>query len=234
MTIGTDPEFFVRTKDGKYINAEKMFPGTKEDPYIIESGAGILTDNVAVEFASPVAENGKDLVHKLKHTFHELFRMLPEDMVLDTSPSAIFDEDQLQTEQAQLFGCSPSYDAWELKVNDQPNAENTNMRSIGGHIHVGHKEGDNNDFLLDPYGKIDMVRVMDGIHGIISVVLDSSKEALERKKQARKKKLERIANIRAEKKRRREELLKRKEELRKIKQEKKKQRQKAKKWFWPF
>ena len=182
MTIGTDPEFFVRTKDGKYINAEKMFPGTKEDPYIIESGAGILTDNVAVEFASPVAENGKDLVHKLKHTFHELFRMLPEDMVLDTSPSAIFDEDQLQTEQAQLFGCSPSYDAWELKVNDQPNAENTNMRSIGGHIHVGHKEGDNNDFLLDPYGKIDMVRVMDGIHGIISVVLDSSKEALERKK----------------------------------------------------
>jgi len=180
-TIGTDPEFFLKKGD-KYVNAEHHFPGTKHAPHLMESGAGLQTDNVAVEFASPVANGGEDLVDKLKATFNELFKMLPPEHVLDTTPSAIFEDEELQTEQAQLFGCSPSFDAWELKMNEPPQADNTNMRSIGGHIHVGHEKGDGNDFLLDPYGKVDLVKTMDTLHGIISVVLDSSEKAVERRK----------------------------------------------------
>ena len=182
-TIGTDPEFFVKEKDsGKYINAETLFPGTKYDPHPMKSGAGLQTDNVAVEFASPVANSGADLVDKLRSTFGELFAMLPENTTLDTTPSAIFDADQLQTEQSQLFGCSASFDAWKCRENDAPNATNTNMRSIGGHVHVGTCEGDGNDFLLDPFGKLDVVKMMDALHGIISVCLDNSKESVERRK----------------------------------------------------
>ena len=182
MTIGTDPEFFVKKVDGKFVNAEHYFPGTKAEPHMMACGAGLQTDNVAVEFASPVAENGEDLVDKLKATFKELFKIMPEDLVLDLTPSVEFPEEELQTEQAQLFGCSPSYDAWELTINEQPNAENTRMRSIGGHIHVGHSEGDGNDFLLEPFGKIAVVKTMDAVHGIISVMLDNSEAAVERRK----------------------------------------------------
>jgi hypothetical protein len=183
MSIGTDPEFFLKnSKTGKYVNAEHFFPGDKENPHPMDSGAGLQTDNVAVEFASPVAKDGKDLVDKLKATFNELFKMLPAEHVLDTTPSVLFDESELQTEQSQLFGCSASYDAWKLQINEAPDASNTNMRSIGGHIHVGFTEGDGNEFLDDAYGKIDMVKTMDALHGIVSVVLDYGKEAVERRK----------------------------------------------------
>ena len=76
MSIGTDPELFIRNKKtGKFINAETMFPGTKEKPYIMKSKAGLQTDNVAVEFASDVATDGEDLVNKLRDTFNELFKI---------------------------------------------------------------------------------------------------------------------------------------------------------------
>ena len=159
-SIGTDPEFFIRNKEtGAFINAETYFPGTKEAPHLMQSGAGLQTDNVAVEFASPVGADGKDLVAKLEATFKELFLILPPDKMLDLSPAVLFPEAELQTEQAQLFGCSPSYCAWELCENERPNATFTNLRSIGAHIHIGHVEGDGNDFLLDIYGKINVVKM---------------------------------------------------------------------------
>ncbi len=180
-TIGTDPEFFIKNKEGDYVNAETMFPGTKEDPYILNSGAGLQTDNVAVEFASPVGNDGEDLVNKLRDTFNELFEMIPKDMVLDFAPSAVFDEKELQTIQSKVFGCSASYCAWELKENEQPCATNSNLRSTGAHIHIGQVEGDGNDFLHDPYGKVNVVRMCDAFHGIISIVLDTSKESIKRR-----------------------------------------------------
>ncbi|MBV5347489.1 hypothetical protein JZU46_04650 [bacterium] len=179
-SIGTDPEFFIK-KGGEYISAEPHFPGTKDEPFIMKTGAGLQTDNVAVEFASPVGKDGKDFVDKLQATFHELFAMLPEDMTIDMAASAEFAEDQLQTPQAQAFGCSPSYDAWRLCENEQPNATRSNLRSTGAHIHIGVCEGDGNDFLHDPYGKVNVVKMCDAFHGIISVTLDTDVRSVKRR-----------------------------------------------------
>jgi hypothetical protein len=180
-TIGTDPEFFIKDSKGKYVNAEKMFPGTKEAPHKMKSGAGLQTDNVAVEFASPVAKNGEDFVKKLRNTFNELFKMIPEDHVVDFAASALFPEEELQTPQAQLFGCSASYCAWALKENDQPCATQSNLRSTGAHIHIGKVKDDGNDFLYDPYGKVNTVRMCDALHGIISVLLDTNEASIRRR-----------------------------------------------------
>lgn len=180
-TIGTDPEFFVK-KGNKYVNAETHFPGTKEDPFIMKTGAGLQTDNVAVEFASPVGNDAEDFITKLRATFNELHTMIPKDLTLDMAASAEFDEDQLNTAQAQAFGCSPSYDAWALCENEQPNAERSNLRSTGAHIHIGKSEGDGNDFLHDPYGKVNVVRMCDAFHGIISIALDTDERSVRRRK----------------------------------------------------
>lgn len=180
-TIGTDPEFFVK-KGEKYINAETYFPGSKEEPFLMKTGAGLQTDNVAVEFASPVGVTAEDFINKLRDTFNELHSMLPKDLTIDMAASAEFDEDQLNTPQAQAFGCSPSFDAWRLCENEQPNAERSNLRSTGAHIHIGSTGEDGNDFLHDPYGKVYTVRMCDAFHGIISVVLDTDERSISRRK----------------------------------------------------
>ena len=43
----------------------------------------------------------------------------------------IVDEDQLQSPEAKLFGCSVDYNAYTEEPNPKPNGECTNLRSAG-------------------------------------------------------------------------------------------------------
>jgi len=182
FTIGTDPEFFLRRKDGKFISAIPHISGTKEAPKPLASGGSIQHDNVAVEFATVPATDGKDFVNKIKATFRDVKKEIPAGCTLEAIPSANFELDELDHEEAQRFGCDPDFDAWEIKENEAPKCEDATLRTCGGHVHVGKADGDGNDFLVDPYGKIAVVRVMDVIHGVISVILDNSKAAIVRRK----------------------------------------------------
>ncbi len=182
-TIGTDPEFFLRRKDsGKLISAIPHIKGTKEAPEELPCGAKLQHDNVAVEFATVPAANAEDLVKKIQETFRDVLVKIPTGHELEVKPSANFDSDQLKNEEAQRFGCDPDYDAWVPMENEPPTPPNSNFRSCGGHIHVGKVEGDGNDFLTDDWGKIRLVKAMDCLHGVISVLLDNSKEAIDRRK----------------------------------------------------
>ena len=182
-TIGCDPEFFLKEKTtSKVIAAIGIIPGTKNEPHQMDSGAGLQVDNVAVEFASKPAANGDELIAHLRETFREMIKdYIPENHTLFLSPSAVLDDDQLTDPDALRFGCSPSYDAWDLIENPQPHADNPNLRSTGAHIHLGAVDGDGNDFLLDPMGKVFTVRALDCTLGIVDVLMDSSKEAIARR-----------------------------------------------------
>ncbi len=181
-TIGSDPEFFLRNKkDNKLISAVGILNGTKNNPQILESGGGLHYDNVALEFSTKPQKNGNAFVDHLIKVFKDVHGVLPEDLEIMHTPAADFDDDQLQTDEAKAFGCSPDYDAWSISVNEPPVAKNMSMRSCGGHIHVGFVKGSGNNFLLDPFGKIRTVKAMDLFHGIISVVLDNSEDAIRRR-----------------------------------------------------
>jgi hypothetical protein len=182
-TIGTDPEFFMqRKKDGKLISAVPYINGTKDAPEPLENGGNVQFDNVAIEFATDPAESGEDLVLKIRNAFTDIMKKLPEGHSLVVEPSANFDPDQLETDEAQQFGCDPDFCAWGIKVNDAPFCSDLSLRTCGGHIHVGKNKDDGNDFLCDPMGKITVVRIMDVFHGIISVILDRSEKAITRRK----------------------------------------------------
>jgi len=181
-TIGCDPEFFlVDRKSGKLLSSVGKIPGTKEEPHILKCGAGLQHDNVAVEFSSPVAEDGGDFVNKLRKCFEDLKENLPANTDITAIPSASFDQSELQTKEAKEFGCSPDYDAWKLVVNTFVPPEDETFRSCGGHVHVGHVEGDGNEFLQDPYGKVETVRAMDAVLGVTAAVLDNSLAAVSRR-----------------------------------------------------
>jgi len=184
FSIGTDPEFFLRDKEsGRLVSAIPYVKGTKNAPVSLPSGAQVQHDNVALEFATLPAKDGEDFVQKIRRAFMDIAKILPEHLELDVNPAATFEKDQLDHPEAKAFGCSPDYDAWELQVNEPPEADETDgFRSCGGHIHVGFVEGDGNDFLDDLVGKVQTVRMMDMFHGIVSTILDNSEEAVARRR----------------------------------------------------
>lgn len=190
IMMGTDPEFFMRRlKDSKLISAVPFIAGGKHDPIKLEkSGGSLQHDNVAVEFSTVPADSPKHFVDILKATLQETITKLPPGHELFAGASAIFEDNQLNTPEACEFGCTPDYCAWEVKENESPTHPNPAFRSCGGHIHIGclDMEGklthEDTKFLLEFDGKISMIKGMDLFLGIVSTVLDSSPEAIERKK----------------------------------------------------
>lgn len=179
FTIGCDPEFFLRQrKSGKMICAIPFIKGTKYKPEMLPSGSGnIQRDNVAVEFATNPASGPKDFVEKIQQTLADVRNKVPKDCELLAEPSAHFAQDQLKHPDSQVFGCDPDFNAWTVTENGAPHLEDLTFRSCGAHIHIGHQEGDGNEFLLSFDGKIQTIRTMDAVHGIIATILDSSESA---------------------------------------------------------
>jgi hypothetical protein len=183
FTIGTDPEFFMIEKgSGKFKSSIPFIKGTKESPEIMECGAGLHRDNVALEIASVPAADELGFVSGIRTAFANMMKRLPKGHDVTTDPSASFDKDQLNHPEALEFGCDEDYDAWSVAVNQKQSCSDETFRSCGGHVHLGYVKGSGNDFLLDPYGKIDVVRTMDAILGTVSVILDNSEGAIKRRR----------------------------------------------------
>ena len=182
FTIGCDPEFFVKERvTGKLISAIPFIKGTKRKPELLPKGGNIQRDNVALEIATDPAETIDQFVMHISRTLEEAVKKLPVGCEIVATPSARFDEDQLTHPEALMFGCNPDYDAWKRCENTTPYSSDHTFRSCGAHIHVGTTGKDENAFLLDFEKKLEMVKVMDCLHGIISTILDNSKESVDRR-----------------------------------------------------
>lgn len=180
-TIGCDPEYFLR-KAGQYISGIPFCEGTKEEPLPLPNGGFVMRDNVAVEFGIPPAKTVTQWVENINKTLEDMKDYLPDDLELVAVPSAHFPRKELQHEEAKEFGCDPDFNAWSGDENKPPDGCATStFRSCGGHIHVGFVKGSGNDFLLDKYGKLRVIRTMDCFHGMLSTVLDNSPEASARR-----------------------------------------------------
>lgn len=184
-TIGTDPEFFLK-KRKKYMSAIPHIAGSKHEPVELPSGGTIQRDNVAVEFATVPASNGKDFVEKVRNCLRDTLGIIPEDHELVVEPSANFDEDQLDHPEAQEFGCEPDFNAYTVSVNEKPWCGDSGFRSCGAHIHVGCLNTKGKiikglEFLQEFEGKLNAVKAMDLFHGTISTRLDNSEAAVKRR-----------------------------------------------------
>lgn len=164
--IGCDPELFLKSKyTGAYKSAVGLIGGSKEAPLPIDNdGSAILEDNVAVEFNTKPANSYEEFragIHKvLDHLREKLtgFEFSQESAVS-------FPKEELMTPQAQEFGCMPDFDAWRKCENDKPKADDPNLRSCGGHIHVGST--------IAKRKPIEVIRAMDLFLGVRSVILDT-------------------------------------------------------------
>ena len=146
FTVGADPELFIiNTKTNKVISSVGLIPGLKGDPYTddMPEGFGLETDNILAEFNIPPCRTITEWIHNIeymKEYIRSFVKRINPDYDIKCSAYEEVDEDQLQSEQAQEFGCDPDYNVYTMKVNPKPVAKNKNGRSAGFHIHFGYHE----------------------------------------------------------------------------------------------
>lgn len=166
-SIGCDPEVFLIDNVGKFISSIGKIGGSKKQPQPIGNGCAIQEDNVAVEFNTPPCRTADEFVEHIQHNLNYLTEKAASmNLKLSITPSAVFDDSELQTRAAKEFGCEPDYNAWDYgAVNPKPRAANPNLRSAGGHVHVGLPD--------NGIDKLAVVQAMDLFVGIPLMKYDS-------------------------------------------------------------
>lgn len=171
ITIGCDPELFLE-KNNKIISAVGLIGGSKHDPKpISEKGHAIQEDNVLIEFCIPPSKTVEDFTDNINFVKNYL-EVITAGMGcnLNYSASAILEESELESDQAKEFGCEPDFNVYTQSMNNPPDSK-TNMRSAGGHIHIGFDKENISDE-EDEEIIMKLVKAMDLTVGLQSLILD--------------------------------------------------------------
>jgi hypothetical protein len=168
VTLGADPEVFVRYSDGTLSSAIGKIGGSKEHPKPVRLGA-IQEDNVLAEFNIDPASSKEEFIHNIKTVLSELEIALEvHKLEALIQSSHTYEIDQLLGwgDKALEFGCGAEWDAYTQQVKKAPNGALGGLRTAGGHIHVGYD---------DPFelGNYSLGRMMDFALGIPSVLMDT-------------------------------------------------------------
>jgi hypothetical protein len=141
FTAGADPEIFVGDAQGVRSIIGKI-GGSKTSPQPLPTlgdGFGVQEDNVAMEFTIPPSGSRAAFVDNIGKTVAFLESVV-NDMYgykLVKESAVSFPEAELNHPMAMVFGCEPDYNAWTGRVNRKPRADDPNLRSAGGHVHIG-------------------------------------------------------------------------------------------------
>lgn len=178
ITIGADPELFIVDNNNKVISAVGLIPGEKGKPYVADNmpkGFGMEIDNILGEFNIPPVMSKRGFItniNYMKNYIDDFVKQINPNYGIQCIASRMVDDDQLQSDEAKLFGCMPDYNVYTEKKNKKPNAKNQNLRSAGFHIHVGYNHPTVPESLR-------MVKLLDIFLGIPSVIIDPDKKRRE-------------------------------------------------------
>lgn len=144
ITTGADIEVFIQHRQTQeVISAEGLIKGTKSIPFNFDPANkyyGTSLDNVLAEFCIPPARNKEEFYESIQKSLGYINNTIPKDYCTAILQAHSLDSKWLQTEQARVFGCEPDYNAYTNGVNNKPSSDDPNLRSAGGHIHIGYDE----------------------------------------------------------------------------------------------
>lgn len=183
LLVGNDAEFMVYDSSGRLTSAITLLPENGKNnklPVGKKSlGGFVFYDNVQLEINLNPAHSADELIENLRSIFYEIKKLIyPYAFV--PQASATFPENQLQHQDSRVFGCDPEYCAYSLQIVKAPTSIN-GFRSAGGHIHLGQSEGESplnippgeDDITVErDWGRLSVIRMMDLIVGLTSVILD--------------------------------------------------------------
>jgi hypothetical protein len=139
MRLGCDPEIFLVDAAGGLVSAVGRIGGSKAYPRPLPIGKGfaVQEDNVALEYNIPPSDSSEAFQKNINKIMKHLRNMVAaQGLGFSTLSASSFPAQELDTPQAQEFGCDPDFNAWTLLVNPKPAAEDKNLRSCGGHVHI--------------------------------------------------------------------------------------------------
>jgi len=174
ITIGCDPEMFIidTANNNKVISSIGIIPGEKGNVWRapdMPEGFGIEIDNILAEFNIPPVTSEDEFVKNINYMKDYISqfvkRVNPSYDILCAASQHVTD-DQLQTPESRLFGCSVDYNAYTEKINPKPEGTKTNLRSAGFHIHIGY---DNPNTLVS----LNIIKYLDVTLGLPSVLIDT-------------------------------------------------------------
>lgn len=176
ITVGADPELFVRDKaTNEFVSAYGLVPGTKEEPQPVPNGA-IQVDGMALEFNIDPATSADSFRGNILEVMKQLELAAGPNYSLEVLPSVNFSEDVWYStpDQAKEIGCDADYNAYTMEKNPQPE-QNGTMRAAGGHIHIGWDDGQDIDFMSDGHMEACsmVVKQLDYTLGIQSALWDN-------------------------------------------------------------
>jgi len=143
LSLGADPEGFLRDPDGDIIPSIGLLGGSKEEPRVLEDGVMIQEDNVLLEFNIPPANNAVEFAVNITKAIGIVERIgVPEGHKPEFGiASHIFRENQMKRKKAWESGCDPDFDAWSGEIREPikfAKQDNMYRRGAGGHIHVAY------------------------------------------------------------------------------------------------
>lgn len=151
VTIGADPEFFVMdSRTNNIVPIVGMLGGTKEAPLPVPGalkGFAIQEDNVMAEYNIPPTTDAYQFAEYVtlgRQYALTAARKANPHLTTYQGCGHLFPSKHLQTPQAQMFGCSPDFDAYaqgRALPRIQPvelEANGGAWRFAGGHVHIGY------------------------------------------------------------------------------------------------
>lgn len=174
VLIGADPELFVGN-NGQVLTAIGKVGGTKQEPRVVPMGA-LQEDNVLLEFNIDPAESLATFIKNIKGVLEKGREDLAQhglDVIRGLS-SHIYESDILDAagDQAWVFGCEPDFNAWTRDMNFMPRDVHPNLRTAGGHVHVGFSHLER----VTKAKSANVIKMCDYLLGLGSVLLDPDEQ----------------------------------------------------------
>lgn len=141
VTIGSDPEFFVKRGD-LFFPPMGLTNGSKHTPELIDSeGFYLQRDNLCLEGNIPPAKDRTEFIRNIKKLKKLISKRISlYGLTLVCVDSAPFKPRFLRTPEAHEFGCEPYMVAWngDRKGFQAENLGRQIRRPAGFHIHIGY------------------------------------------------------------------------------------------------
>ena len=172
FSFGSDPEFCLVNNDGKLKSAIGIIPGNKKEKYTVDNNF-FYYDNVLAECNVKPGFSKQETLNNFKEAitlYQKIVNEYSSGTKLCCIASVEYPADELKHPDALEIACDPEQCCYDLKEHspDQDLFKKTNLRTSGGHIHIGHALFQNPSFI----NKYRIIRMMDLFVGIPSVFLD--------------------------------------------------------------
>jgi hypothetical protein len=198
-TFGGDPEFFVANSRGTILASDKFFPGKEnkiefaaKEPHGCYNKNKLFFDGIQAEMNLGVTtcrEYFTDNVYRCLHKAIEIIGIANK-IVLKPSVKVRKEIILMADPEARRFGCMPDFNAYTRTTNTgEIDATKHPYRYAGGHIHIGisskylNKDSYEYQMAKTEEGHIEIIKLLDLIVGIPSVLLDNSESSIRRRSQ---------------------------------------------------